>query len=152
VGLGNAAVSSQVQAVVSWYGPGDFAAMDAQARQVGACAGRAPAHDDAASPESRWLGAPVQTAPLVRASNPIAWLPSARTASLPSFLLVHGSVDCVVPSGQSTQLGQALTAAGAPVQVEIVDGAGHADDALHRRMLGPTLDFIATALRHRTPG
>jgi acetyl esterase/lipase len=152
VGLGNAAVSSQVQAVVSWYGPGDFTALDTQARQVAACAGRAPAHDDPGSPESRWLGGPVQTAPLTRASNPIAWLPSAPAGSLPPFLLVHGGVDCVVPSAQSTQLGQALTAAGVPTRVEIADGAGHADDSLHRRMLGPTLDFLATALRHRTPG
>jgi acetyl esterase/lipase len=152
VELGNAAVSSQVQAVVSWYGPGDFAAMDAQARQVPACAGRAPAHDDPGSPESRWLGGPVQAAPLVRASDPIAWLPSAPAGSLPRFLLVHGSADCTVPPGQSIQLGQALTAAGVPTQVEIVDGAGHAEDSLHQRMLGPTLDFIATALRHRTPG
>ena len=151
-GLGNATVSAEVQAVVAWYAPADFAAMDTQARRVAACTGRSPVHDDASSAESRWLGAPVQSAPLLRASDPVAWLPSVPRGRLPTFLLVHGSVDCSVPPGQSTQWGQALAAVGAPVRVEIVEGAGHADDVLHRRMLGPTADFLATALGRRAAG
>lgn len=149
VSLGNPTVSSQVQAVVSWYGPADFTAMDAEARQVAACAGRAQVHDAADSPESRWLGAPVQTAPLRRASDPGAWLASAPPGTLPPFLLVHGGSDCLVPPGQSARLGQALAVAGAPVRVQVVEGAGHADEALHRQVLRPSIDFIAAALQQR---
>jgi acetyl esterase/lipase len=147
VSLGNPTVSSQVQVVVSWYGPSDFAAMDAQERQIRECAGRAQTHDDAGSPESVWLGAPVQTAPLTHAANPIAWLPSAPAGSLPAFLLGHGSADCTVPPGQSTELAQALTRAGGAATLKIINGAGHADEQVQQQLLAPSLEFISVTLR-----
>jgi acetyl esterase/lipase len=145
--LGNADVSSRVQAVVSWYGPTDFTVMDAQTQQTPACGGRSGGHDDAGSPESRWLGTPVRSATdLVKASNPIAWLPSQPAGTVPPFLLAHGGADCTVPPGQSTVLGRALNSSGVPAEVRIVDGAGHAEGGLDEGLLTPTLDFISTAL------
>jgi hypothetical protein len=85
--LGNAGVSSAVRAVVDLYGPSDFKAMDPQAAQVQACAGKAQVHDAADSPESTWLGAPVQTSPSANASNPGAWVtsaPAGTPAGLPA--------------------------------------------------------------------
>jgi acetyl esterase/lipase len=150
--LGTVGVSSRVQAVVSWYGPSDFTAMDRQAGQVTACAGRAQVHDEAGSPESTWLGSAVQTSALARPANPMAWLASAPAGSLPPFRFVHGGADCSVPSGQSTEFAAALTAAGVPASATIVDGAGHADDFLHRQQVRPTLDFVAASLRGRPAG
>ena len=53
--LGNASQSDAVQAVVDWFGPIDFATMDAQFEKSGS--GQAN-HGDASSPESRFLGWP----------------------------------------------------------------------------------------------
>lgn len=152
VALGNSTVSAEVRAVVAWSAPADFSTLEAQARLVTGCAGRTRQHDDPNSAESRWLGAPLPSAPLLRASQPAAWLPSAPRGSLPSFLLVHGSLDCSVPAGQSTQWARELAAAGAPARVEIVEGAGHLDDVLYRRMLAPTADYLVAVLGRGAAG
>ena len=46
----------------------------------------------------------------------------------PPFLLVHGTADRVVPFSQSEALRDAFTAAGVPVRLVPVDGAGHIFD------------------------
>ena len=43
----------------------------------------------------------------------------------PPFLLVHGTADDMVPPRQSERLAEALTAAGAPVRTDLVEGASH---------------------------
>ena len=66
--LGNADQSSCVQAVVDWFGPIDFLAMDEQFKGT-SCA---QDHNDAASPESQLVGAAIQTVPdLVKTTNPM---------------------------------------------------------------------------------
>ena len=121
-GLGNPGVSSAVQAVVDWYGPSDFLAMDTQAR-----ASRCPepqVHDVPDSPESVWLGAPVQTVPTrARAANPISYAAGARV--LPPFLVVHGDADCLVPHGQSQILVAALRRHEGEVTFTLLPGVGH---------------------------
>jgi acetyl esterase/lipase len=119
--LGNAGVSSAVQAVVSMYGPSDFTTMNVQA-QV-SCPVGAQDHDGAGSPESLWLGDPVQSSPLAATANLTTWVKSAKT--LPPFLLVHGSADCLVPPGQSQELADALAAAGGNARVVVLPGLGH---------------------------
>ena len=54
--LGNAGVSSRVQAVINWFGPNDFAVMDEQAKAQG-CSASDQTHSAADSPESKYLGA-----------------------------------------------------------------------------------------------
>lgn len=127
--LGNASVSSAVQVVVDLFGPGDFRSMDAQAADPEGCPGGSQVHDAADSPESRWLGAPVQSATaLAKVSNPHTYLASAPR--LPVFVVAHGKQDCTVPFGQSVQLAAALRRAGAKVTLEIREGAGHSDPSL----------------------
>ncbi len=66
-------------------------------------------HDDPASPESRLLGAAVQTVPdRVRAASPITYVGK----DAPPFLIMHGLADSSVPHGQSVLLYDALKAAG----------------------------------------
>jgi acetyl esterase/lipase len=79
-------------------------------------------HDDAASAESRLLGAAVQTVPdRVRAANPITYVGPVA----PPFLIMHGLADSSVPHGQSVLLYDALKAAGHQVTLRLVDGLPH---------------------------
>jgi acetyl esterase/lipase len=79
-------------------------------------------HDDPASPESRLLGAPVQTVPdRVRAASPITYV----SKNAPPFLIMHGLADGSVPHGQSVLLYEALKAAGSEVTLRLVDGLPH---------------------------
>jgi acetyl esterase/lipase len=80
-------------------------------------------HDDPASPESRLLGAAVQTVPdRVRAANPITYVGSE---SLPPFLIMHGLADSSVPHGQSVLLYEALKGADHDVTLRLIDGLPH---------------------------
>jgi acetyl esterase/lipase len=139
--LGNAGVSSAVQAVVSLFGPTDFRTMDEQLRQVGNCSGQA--HDDPASPESTWLGAPVSSASNADAASVVRWVKSAPSGSLPPYLFGHGKADCTVPPGQSVELADALRAQGGRPQLQLVDGAGHGADQLVHGMLDTAIAFVS---------
>ncbi len=104
-------------AVVDWYGPTDFAAMDRQAP-----ADSMMCHDDPDSPESRLIGAPVQERPdLVARADPCR----RATAEAPPFLIMHGTRDRWVPFGQSEQLAARLRELGVPVDFRPIEGADH---------------------------
>jgi acetyl esterase/lipase len=150
--LGNPGVSSAVAAVVSLYGPSDFSMMDRQAAQVTACTGKADVHDDVRSPESQWLGAPVQQSPAANASNPMAWITSAPAASLPAFLLGHGDADCTVRVVMAVEVAPARPGAAARVQLQVVPGAGHGDQALTGALAQPAITFVTQQLTAVSPG
>jgi acetyl esterase/lipase len=139
--LGNADQSSCVQAVVDWFGPTDFLQMDAQFAGT-SCP---QTHDAADSPESQYLGAPVQDVPeLAAQANPITYV----TAEAPPFLIQHGTADCNVPPQQSQLLYDALTAAGVDATLNLLDGAGHGgaefSDAANMQLV---VDFLNTNLK-----
>lgn len=124
------AYPSAVQAFVDGYGPTDFLQMDAHRPPDGT-----PSDDPesmllpaglrsslADSPESRLLGAPIETCPeRVREANPITY---AR-AGAPPGLILHGACDTTVPVHQSVLLYEALAAYDNRVSLSIVDGLGH---------------------------
>ena len=138
--LGNADQSDAVQAVVSWYGPVDFATMDEQAAEVTACAGQSQVHGTADSPESRWLGEAVDTSDQTESTDLTSYLSTA--SAIPAFSLAHGDADCNVPAGQSQQLKDALDEAGALSTLTILPGAGHADRAFDQTQTEPTIAFL----------
>jgi acetyl esterase/lipase len=118
--LGNAEQSSCVQAVVDWFGPIDFLNMDSQFAGT-----HCPAnHNDASSPESQLVGAPIQSVPeTVATTNPMNYI----TDDDAPFLIQHGSADCNIPPIQGQNLADAL---GAVLGAEnatytLIDGAGH---------------------------
>jgi acetyl esterase/lipase len=79
-------------------------------------------HDDPTSPESRLVGAPIQTVPeKVRAASPLTYV--AQHA--PPFLIMHGLADSSVPHSQSVILYDALAAAGNDVTLRLIDGLPH---------------------------
>ena len=114
--LGNADQSSCVQAVVDWFGPIDFLAMDAQFADTDC----PQTHDAADSPESMLVGAPIQTVPdVVATTNAMNYIDDAD----PAFFIQHGSADCNVPPVQGQNLADALGADRATYT--LIDGAGH---------------------------
>ncbi|MBK9178690.1 MAG: alpha/beta hydrolase [Acidimicrobiales bacterium] len=142
--LGNADVSSAVQAVVDWYGPTDFLQMDAQAASGGGCTDP-ESHDPASSPESAWMGAAIQTVPdTVAQANPITYI--ATATDLPAFSIAHGDADCNVAYQQSQILADALSEAGASPQLTILPGAAHADAQFDGTLLTPTIAWLGTVL------
>lgn len=105
-GLGTAV--EDVQGIVCWYPTTDFGLLD-----DGDSASAFPAH---------FLGGPLSTLPgLVAASS----IPRLARRDSPPTLLQHGTADTMAPFTQSTHLRDALLAAGAHVELEAVEGAGH---------------------------
>jgi dipeptidyl aminopeptidase/acylaminoacyl peptidase len=116
--LGNTNASSRVQAVVDWFGPTDFTLMAQQSDPGGFID-----HDSPTSPESLLLGGPVQEKQeLAATANPLTYI----DADDPSFLIMHGDNDQLVPLGQSVILAKALIDAGVEeVTMQTISGAGH---------------------------
>ena len=135
---------SAVQAVVDWYGPSDFLVMDAQFI-AGPPDGDAPPvqnHDDPGSPESRWVGGPIQELPEVAApANPITYITGAGTPP-PPFFLAAGTSDHLVPHQQILILADALRARGTPVELHILPQARHGDQRFESELTGPAIDWL----------
>ncbi len=120
-GLGPSGISSRVQAVVDWFGPTDFLAMDGQFRQSG-IAGQV--HDTADSPESKLLGKKIGAAPdRVRMANPETYI----SACDPPFFIQHGTRDRLIPVQQSVEFARRLEKilGKEKVTFEALPGAGH---------------------------
>ena len=118
--LGNAEQSSCVQAVVDWFGPIDFLKMQEQLTEAGCSAST----DDASSPESKLIGAAIQTVPeKVALTNPMNYI----TADDAPFFIQNGTADCNIPPVQNKNLAEALGAVIGAEHVTYVslEGAGH---------------------------
>ncbi len=110
----HAGVSSEVQAVVDFYGPTEMLTMGAHDSTID--------HDAPNSPESKLLGGPVQEVPEVaRSASPIEHV----TEDDAPFLIVHGDGDKVVPYAQSVDFEKKLEAAGVSAIFLTVEGGGH---------------------------
>lgn len=85
--------SPSVQAVCNWFGPTDFLRMNDFPGKID--------HDDAKSPESLFIGGPIQQhKPQVARANPIRFVSTGD----PPMLLMHGESDQLVPYNQSELL------------------------------------------------
>lgn len=155
---GDPAAGAAVAAVVDWFGPTRFLAMDAQNRERpprprAAAAPGEPAvvpmnHDADDSPESLYLGGPLQSVPdRARASDPTTYVPDA--AWLPPFLVVHGDADPLVPHLQSVVLADALAAHGGQVDVRILPGYGHGGPEWVVDVLPATIAWVDGVLARR---
>jgi acetyl esterase/lipase len=117
-------VSSQVQAVVVWYGPNEnFLKMDEQLTHSGL---GAPNHSAADSPESRLLGRKITEIPaLVKFASPMTYI----KADVPPFFVQHGQKDGTVPVEQAIHFAAELEriAGRDRVTLEILPEAGHGD-------------------------
>lgn len=78
--------SSAVAGIVAYYGPSDFLQMDKHAPQDG----KSQLHDGPDSPESKYIGGPIQEIPdKVARANPVTYISAEEKA--PPFFLAHGT-------------------------------------------------------------
>jgi acetyl esterase/lipase len=135
---------SSVQAVVDWYGPSDFLQMDAQFLALPPAGDVPPVqnHDEARSPESLWIGGPIQELPADAArANPITYVTRA-VGPLPPFFLAAGTSDHLVPHQQTLILADALRAHGTPVALHILQDARHGDRRFEAELTQPAIDWL----------
>jgi len=121
--LGDTGLSPEVEVVVDWFGPIDFLVMDEQLAQNGFGISD---HNEPSSPESRYMGAPIQeVSERARLANPTTYI----HPNLPPFFIQHGRIDRLVPVQQSINFHQALGKVLQPANLkfEILEGAGHGD-------------------------
>jgi acetyl esterase/lipase len=121
--FGNLDQSDDVQAVVDWFGPTDFLAMDGQLTQ--SCLWPR-AHGSETSPESVYLDATIADVPeLVAASNPITYVSGAMAP----ILIQPGTADCLVPYQQSVEFARVIEerVGRDRFELELLDGGGHGD-------------------------
>jgi acetyl esterase/lipase len=138
--LGNAGVSSRVQAVLDWFGPVDLTLMGAQSGPRSMLN-----HDAPDSPESRLLGGAVQEKKdLAKTANPLTYVDKND----PPFLIMHGDNDQLVPHEQSVMLAKALMDVGVEVTLKTIPGAAHEDpkfrSAENQRLI---TDFFSQKLK-----
>jgi acetyl esterase/lipase len=112
----NLQYSSEVKAVVDFYGPTDILQMSKHPSVMD--------HDSAESPESCLIGGAIQeNVDKAQATNPINYI--SENKKLPPFLIMHGDKDPLVPFNQSVLLYEALKEAKQQVTFYKVKGAGH---------------------------
>lgn len=117
LGPADKSISRQVQAVCDFCGPANLLELGSKMAP-----GQVWDTVSPSAPLSILLGGPAinQTARAKQAS-PITYV----SASSPPFFIVHGANDQIVPVSQSEELAAALKAAGVPVVLQVVPGAGH---------------------------
>ena len=123
----NPGVSSRPDAVCNWFGPTDFLRMNDVPGRID--------HDAADSPESRFIGGPIQEHPeKAQRANPIRYV----TPDDPPMLHMHGELDGSVPFNQSELLHAALEKAGLDTTLHMVRSADHG----FRNMEGDTPESL----------
>ncbi|WP_455836245.1 alpha/beta hydrolase fold domain-containing protein [Pseudarthrobacter siccitolerans] len=135
-----AGISDAVAAVAAWYPPTDLLHMGEQ-RLPDAVASA----DDPGSREALLLGAqPAEAPDKAAAASPLTYAGNHA----PPFFLAHGTADRFVPPAQSATLAAALEAAGADVELLLIEGADHMwqlpgqDPAAAAKAADATLDFF----------
>jgi acetyl esterase/lipase len=112
-----ALTGTKVQGVVAWFPVTDLIGLLSDVADAGGVPDAGPD-----SREAQLLGAPASSVPdLARQASPV----THASADAPPILLMHGAADDMVPPAQSIRLAEALRAAGATVELELVPGATH---------------------------
>jgi acetyl esterase/lipase len=131
-------VSSSVDAVVDWFGPTDFLAMDGCGSQM--------KHNPANSPESSLIGGAIQDNPDKCAlANPITYIDPKD----PPFLILHGDADPLVPYCQSERLFNALQKADVQSQYVLVPKAQHGPGLFEEQYYKMMTDFFLSELKKK---
>ena len=130
------ATSSQVNAVVDWFGPTDFLIMDK--------CGSTMKHDDVKSPESVLVGGAIQDNPnKVALANPITYV----NKNNPPFLIFHGTKDPLVPHCQSEKLYEKLQKEGVKSELVIIAEGGHGPGVMIDKYYNKMIAFFKNELK-----
>lgn len=120
--------SSDVHAVVDWFGPIDMSRME-----------RCETYKDASSPEAVLLGgASAENPDLVKAMNPMSYIDRKD----PLFLVIHGNADPVVPYCQSEFFSRALADKGRLDTFVTVEKGNHGPITFNSNTFKRMVDFF----------
>ncbi|WP_285602960.1 alpha/beta hydrolase [Helicobacter sp. NHP22-001] len=138
--MGNPTQTSQVQAVVDFYGPIDFSTMDVQFKQSGQTSFQE--HNAPNSAESLYMGVAISKIPnLVKFANPASYI----SKNTPPFFIMNGSKDPIVPTQQSMLFAKALQKVLGKDKVVYIQlpGAGHGGPTFEEsKNLAPIFAFL----------
>ncbi len=125
---GNLRQSSNVDAVVDWFGPVDMSRME-----------NCETPKDEKSPEAALLGCPPRENPeLVSLVSPISYVSDKS----PRFLVVHGDADAVVPHCQSVFFSEELKKADKLEEFVTVPGGQHGPVTFNEQTFKKMTDFF----------
>ena len=124
--------SSQVQAVVNYYGPSSLLQMNDHPSKID--------HNAPGSPESQLIGYPIQQSKKkARQASPLHYV----TADDAPIIHFHGTDDPLVPAHQSTLFHRALKDKGVPSTLITLKGGGHSmPSTFTQSKVIPFLDYI----------
>ncbi|WP_404335420.1 alpha/beta hydrolase fold domain-containing protein [Planococcus rifietoensis] len=138
--------SSEVQAVVDWYGQINFLKMDEQFEESGITPKLGERNTDE-SLESKYMGRNItEKVEDVKKANPETYI----TENDPAFLIQHGTADPNVPTQQSIDFAEKLTAVLGEEKVELTlfDGAVHGGESFNsEENLNKVFSFLDEALK-----
>lgn len=130
--------SSEVDAVVDWFGPTDFQAMDSCGSEM--------IHAAPDSPESSLIGGEImQNDEKCALANPMTYI----DAGDPPFLILHGDDDALVPYCQSVMLHEALEEKGAESELIVVAGGKHGPGVMEEEYYRMMTDFFRAAYHQK---
>lgn len=142
----NLEYSSEVQAVVDWYGQIDFLKLDEQFEESGITPKMGKRNRDE-SPESKYIGGNItEKVEEVKKANPAMYI----TENDPAFFIQHGTADPNVPTQQSIDFAEKLTAVLGEEKVELtlIDGAVHGGEPFNsQENLDEVFSFLDEALK-----
>lgn len=142
----NLEYSSEVQAVVDWYGQIDFLKLDEQFEESGITPKMGKRNRDE-SPESKYIGGNItEKVEEVKKANPATYI----TENDPAFFIQHGTADPNVPTQQSIDFAEKLTAVLGEQKVELtlIDGAVHGGEPFNsEENLEKVFDFLNQELK-----
>jgi acetyl esterase/lipase len=131
------ATSSQVNAVVDWFGPTDFLTMDE--------CGSTMNHNEAKSPESTLIGGAIQdNKDKTALANPITYVNKQN----PPFLIFHGDKDPLVPHCQSEKLYAAMQKEGVKSELIIIKEGGHGPGVMVNIYFDKMITFFKNELKN----
>lgn len=134
---GNLDFSSQVDAVVDWFGPVDMAHME-----------NCETVKDAQSPEAALIGgAPADNPDLVALVSPITYV----TPDCPPFLVIHGDADTVVPHCQSVNFSEQLRQSGRLEAFITVPQGQHGPVTFNEETFKRMTDFFVAEMQKKQP-
>jgi len=146
----NLEYSSEVQAVVDWFGPLDFLMMDEQFEASGITPVFGKTSSET-SPESQYIGQLITNDPeLTQSANPNTYIETMNVENAPKFLIQHGTADGNVPSQQSVDFAARLSEAlgSDNVVIDLLEGAGHGtSEFTTQENLDKVFAFLDTVLK-----
>ena len=139
--LGNANVSDNVTAVVDWYGPTNFCVMDKQFKESGIRekVQWVEIYNTKYCFPSKYLGHNISEVPdLCKQAAPTTYI----TSECPSFFILHGTLDSIIPTQQSVDLAASIIKeiGQDKVTLTLLDGAGHG--GVHVTLLNETIHYV----------